>query len=100
MSRIELAFSPAMAAAALDGRKCCTTPRTRHGDRGDEFEVAGVRFRIVQTLRGSLSQVRDTLHEAEGFETPQAFEETWRALHDDRFELARDYHIHFFARCP
>ena len=100
MTLIELRFSPAMAAAALDGSKCCTTRRERHGRRGDEFEVAGARFRIVQVLRGTLSQVRDTLYEAEGFETPEAFEETWRALHGGEFVTGREYQIHLFARCP
>ena len=96
---IGLAFSGEMAAAVLDGRKCCTTRRTRHGDRGDEFEVAGVGFRIVQVLPATLSDVRDVFHKAEGFATPQAFEEAWRALHGGEFE-AGEVWVHFFARLP
>ena len=97
---IELAFSGEMAAAVLDGRKCCTTRRTRHGDRGDKFDVAGVGFQIVQVLPATLSDVRDALYEAEGFATPQAFEETWRALHGGAFEADREVWVHFFARLP
>lgn len=100
VSRIDLEFSGEMAAAVLNGRKCCTTRRTRHGDRGDEFEVVGVGFRLVQVLRATLPDVRDALYMAEGFATPQAFEETWRALHGGEFETGRDVYVHFFARLP
>ena len=97
---VESRFSPAMAEAAVGGWKCCTTRGREIGRRGDEFEIAGVRFRIVQVLRGTLSQVRDTLYEAEGFANPADFEGTWRSLHRGHFTTGRDYWIYLFARCP
>lgn len=100
VNRIDLAFSGEMASAVLDGNKCCTTRRTRHGDLGDEFAVAGVVFRILQVLPAALRDVRDVFHRAEGFATPQAFETAWRALHGGEFEAGRDVWVHFFARCP
>lgn len=98
VSRIDLAFSGEMAAFALAGRTCCTTSRARHGDRGDGFAVVGAGFRIVQVLCATLSDARDALCMAGGFATPQAFEETWRALHGGGFEADRHVYVHFFAR--
>lgn len=97
---IEIPFSPAMAEAAVSGWKCCTTRGHEMGRRGDEFTIAGVRFRIVQVLRGTITQVRDTLYEAEGFATPADFEETWKKLHRGHFTTGKEYWIHLFARCP
>lgn len=96
---VEIPFSPAMARAAITGRTCCTTHGRELGQRGDEFTVAGVRFRIVQVLRATLPQVRDMLYGAEGFATPADFEGTWRRLHRGRFTTRTEYWVYLFARC-
>ena len=98
--RIDLPVFWEPVAVFLQGRKCCITRSTRHGDPGNEFAVAGVMFRIVQVLPATLSDVRDVFHRAEGFATPQAFEEAWRELHGGEFEADREVWVHFFARLP
>jgi len=100
MALIDLKFSPDMAEAVLDGRKCCTSRSERKGAPGDEFEIEGVRFRIVDVKEEVLAHIGNDWYRLEGVDSPEAFERLWRSLHRGHYSLMRYYFVHFFARCP
>lgn len=95
---ISMPFSPEMVAAAIDGRKCCTTRSKPYGKPGDIFQVNGARFRLLEINIRTLYYVRQQLYRLEGFDTPEAFERTWRILHRNQFDASRAYFVHYFAR--
>ena len=85
MSEINLPFKPAMQEAILAGKKSCTSRYKRYGNPGDTFEMFGQRF-ILTSVIGmiGLGVVANQLFREEGFDTPEAFWETWRKLHPRR----------------
>jgi hypothetical protein len=100
MSLITLKFSSRMATAALEGRKICTSRDEQKGRAGDEFEIQGVRFRIIDVGTMTLQNVREHFYRLEGCESPEDFEILWRSLHRRNFSAEKVYFVHFFARCP
>lgn len=95
---ISIPFSPEMAAAALNGYKCCTTRSKPYGKTGDIFQINGVSFRILDIQQHTLNYVHQNLYRLEGFDTPEAFELAWRILHRGKFTSLLKYSVHFFVR--
>jgi hypothetical protein len=108
MPEIEIPFSHEMAIAALDGRKIATTRSEKKGEIGDIFDIidprdtdifiTGGRFRLIDVRQTTLLDVARNFYRLEGFDSPEAFEKGWRALHRGHFTLDKDYWIHFFGR--
>jgi len=110
MTQIEIPFSPDMAIAAIEGRKIATTRSERKGGIGDTFEIQArsdasgyplmefEKFRLIDIWETTLESVRDFYYHLEGFDSPEAFEKTWRALHRGHFMTDKYYFIHFFGR--
>jgi hypothetical protein len=110
MAQIEIPFSREMAIAIFEGRKIATTRSEKKGEIGDTFDVivshkthgffidAG-KCRLIDIWPNTwLTTVRDDLYRLEGFDSPEAFERGWRALHRGHFTTNKDYFVHFFAR--
>ena len=99
MSVIEIKFSHEMAEAAPNGWKVCTTRSEKKGEIGDTFDILGAKFVLIDVWLGNwITTVRDDLYRLEGFDSPEAFEKTWRALHRGHFTTNKDYVVHFFGR--
>jgi hypothetical protein len=106
MTQIDLPFSREMAIAAIDGHKIATTRSEQKGHRGDVFVIPGVdlgeceayTFRLIEIIGIDLDSVKNIYFRLEGFDSPEEFEKTWRALHRGHFTTGKMYYIHFFAR--
>ena len=111
MTQIDLPFSREMAIEAIDGRKIATTRSEQKGHRGDTFWFEdprrideermtkfGGQFRLIEIIGIDLDSVKNIYFRLEGFDSPEAFEKTWRALHRGHFTTGKMYYIHFFAR--
>ena len=112
MSAIEIPFSYEMAVAIIDGKKVATTRREAKGQIGDMFLIQDPRydpngwtaerhrhlFRLIEIMNVGLVTARDFYFRLEGFDSPEAFEETWRSLHRGHFTTGKLYYIHFFGR--
>jgi len=99
MSNIDLKFSPEMAKAAIEGRKCCTSRRSQKGDPGDEFEYEGVRFRLIDILLLSVLDIAFNYYRCEGFDTRDECAAELHRIYPDKGYNDRLY-VHFLARCP
>ena len=99
MTLINLKFSPEMARAALAGQKCCTSRREAKGKPGDEFEIKGVRFRVLTVQSVPLASIFVDLYGCEGFPDPSSCASAIRAIYPV-LDLVDSLHVHFFARCP
>ena len=99
MTHIDLKFSPEMAALALAGRKICTLRTTVKGAPGDTFDIDGVRFRLLDVIGGTATELVTTYCRLEGFDYVQDAAETIAAIYPG---IAPDawMNAHFFARCP
>lgn len=112
MTQIEILFSREMAIAAIEGRKIATTRNEKKGEIGDVFEIwhpdipkkeackffATPKFRLIDIQDMPLSVVCCRWFRLEGFDSPEAFEKTWRSLHRGHFTTGKTYYIHFFTR--
>lgn len=98
--KIDLPFSERMRRAVLNGRKCCTTRRTRKGDPGDWFALDGETFRILDICPLPLWRIRDLYFLLEGCTSKEHFECLWRYLHGGAFEEHAICWVHFFVRFP
>jgi len=99
MGEVQIRFSPEMAHAALEGRKCCTSRRDLKGLPGDLFDIDGSRFRILHVSRERVNDIVLQFSRLEGFHLSTTCKETLNALYPDLD--GRDYlYVHFFARCP
>ena len=106
MTQIEIPFSREMAIAAIDGKKIATTRSEQKGHRGDTFGIPGVdlgecetyMFRLIEIIGIDLDSVKNIYFRLEGFDSPEAFEKAWRALHRGHFTTGKMYYIHFFER--
>lgn len=107
MATIEIPFSREMAFAAIEGRKVATTRSEPKGEIGDVFTLQyppglggdyPFKYRLLEIMVVDLITVRDLYFRLEGFESPAAFEKTWRALHRGHFTQGKLYYMHFFGR--
>ena len=110
MTEIDIPFSREMAIAAIDGYKIATTRSEKKGEIGDIFYIDEIRphliaqqrhkpmFRLIDVRYTPLLDVARNYYRLEGFDSPEAFEKTWRALHRGHFTTGKPYHIHFFGR--
>ncbi|GEM_PF-1651759 len=99
MPVIPLAFAPEMEELIIQGKKCCTSRHERKGDIGDLFLVKDRLYRIVHIHSCALYSVRDAYYNAEGFSSPEEFQQFWDRLYPKR-SLHRDsqiLYVHFFA---
>lgn len=99
MALVEIPFSPEMARAALDGRKCCTSRREVKGDPGDEFGVEGVRFRLLDVQMMHVRDITEKLFRLEGFKSRFTCSQTLHYLYPG-MSGSDSLWVHFFARCP
>ena len=116
MTEIDIPFSREMAIAAIEGRKIATTRSEPKGKVGDTFPIQDPRlteqgiqtiyniptFRLIDIVPVNLAVVKCEYYRLEGFDNPEAFEKTWRALHRGHFTIdrphCRPYYTHFFGR--
>ena len=111
MVQIDIPFSREMAIAAIEGRKIATTRSEKKGEIGDTFWFEdprrvgeermikyGGQFRILDIRQVTLFTVMDWYYRLEGFDSPEAFEATWRSLHRGHWSPRKKYWIHFFGR--
>jgi len=108
MATIEIPFSREMAIAAIDGRKVATTRSEAKGQIGDTFEIEEPRdnfakgdtclYCLIEIMSVDLITVRNLYFRLEGFDSPEAFEKTWRALHRGHFTTGKLYCMHVFGR--
>ena len=115
MTEIDIPFSREMAIAAIEGRKIATTRSEPKGKVGDTFKIPDPRpgrghlqgafnpkFRLLDIFPVNLSTVKCEYYRLEGFDSPEDFEKTWRALHRGHFTVdkphCRPYYTHFFGR--
>ena len=99
-------FSREMAIAAIGGWKVATTRSEAKGQIGDVFGIISPEnrfdtfptFRILEIMAVDLLTVRDLYFRLEGFDSPEAFEKTWRALHRGHFTPGKLYYMHVFGR--
>ena len=98
MSLIDLQFTAEMEKAVLEGRKCCTSRRERHGNPGDRFIVGDVIFQIVDVIRVDLGEVAEAYFRLEGFESAQKFRDFWDHVYHAPISGWDMVYVHFFAR--
>jgi hypothetical protein len=112
MTTIEIPFSREMAVAAIEGRKIATTRGEPKGNNFDTFQIlhpelpesdgwkhfAKPTFRILDIFPRELDDVKFQYFRLEGFNSPNDFEKTWRALHRGHYSGDKEYYVHFFAR--
>ena len=99
MSLVDLKFSPEMARAVIAGKKCCTSRRERKGWPGDEFELEGARFRILDVMALTYNQVCVHLFRCEGVPDSIALVTVIERIYGD-LSPETPLFVHFFARCP
>jgi len=112
MALIDIPFPREMAIAAIDGNKVATTRSEPKGVIGDEFEIGDPRlkeaclelyfkdpsFCLLEIMAVDLETVKNLYFCLEGFDSPEAFERTWRALHRGHFTTGKLYYMHVFGR--
>jgi hypothetical protein len=64
----------------------------------DLGECEAYTFRLIEIIGIDLDSVKNIYFRLEGFDSPEEFEKTWRALHRGHFTTGKMYYIHFFAR--
>lgn len=97
--RVSLPFQPRWRGAVLAGAKTTTVRTKRYGAAGDEFEIDGVRFRLVAVEPMPLADACRRVWKEEGMESPEAFEATWRENHPTRGWRPEDaVWVHCFER--
>ena len=104
MTAITLNFTPDMGQAILEGRKCCTSRRSKKGEIGDTFGIDdGLlrrrTYRIADVHRMSWDHIVSNLYRPEGFDSPSACSAYFRAiypdLHNGRYNT--NLYVHWFA---
>lgn len=95
---VPLLFQQRWRPAVLAGTKTTTVRSKRHGAVGDEFEVEGVRFRLVEVRATTLGDARESWRD-EGMTSPDEFEAVWAANHPTRgFRPSDSVWLHRFER--
>ena len=83
----------------LEGAKTATVRTRRYGAAGDEFELDGARFRLVEVAQMPLAAARDRGWREEGMASPDEFERVWAENHPTRgFRGADSVWVHRFER--
>jgi hypothetical protein len=97
MTLINLKFSPEMKQALLEGRKCCTSRKTKKGDVGDVFVIDGRLYRILHVHMIGLHPLTYVYYDIEGFETPEEFCKFWENYNQGPVDWQSEAVVHFFA---
>lgn len=97
MPVIPLAFAPEMEELIIQGKKCCTTRRSLHGEVGDMFIVRDRIYRICHIHHCCLYSVKGAYYDAEGFTSPEAFQDFWEKTIEPSFDEFNTVFLHFFA---
>jgi len=96
---IDIPFSPEMAQAALEGRKCCTSRNKVYGKPGDRFPIEGVLFMIGDVSPNLLEDVAYQLYREEGFDEPRGFIDIWGRLHPQKgYRPEQTVYTHWFQK--
>ena len=97
MAHVRIPFQPRWRPLVLSGAKTTTVRTRRYGAPGDEFEVEGARFRLVEVAQTTLAAARDGTWREEGMESPAEFERVWRENHPTRgFDGTHQVWVHRF----
>lgn len=100
MALVRLPFQPRWRPLVLSGAKTTTVRTRRHGEAGDEFDVEGARFRLLEVAHAPLSVARDRWWREEGMSSPAEFESVWAQNHPTRgFRGSDQVWVHRFERC-
>ena len=95
---LAIPFDPSMKAAALCGKKTCTSRNEVYGNPGDTFPLDDCFFELQSVKRKSLGFVARCLYRAEGFESEEEFKNFWMKLHPKkRYDPGHTVYVHFFA---
>jgi hypothetical protein len=86
--------------AVLSGKKKSTTQIHWYGDKGDTFDVLGVRFKITSIKRMTLKKAFLTQYKREGFKSPEEFKQVWMKFHQYRrhWGMNKKALVYSFAR--
>jgi hypothetical protein len=96
---VTIPFRAEFKEAMLDSRKTATSRTRQYGKRGDQFEAFGAPFVILQVQKLTLREIADKWFEAEGVESPKAFEAKWAEIHPDKgFIPEQEVFLHLFMR--
>lgn len=99
--KIELEFAPGMASAVLEGRKCCTIRREKHGEAGDTFGVEGRTYRILQIHQTCLCFAVIDFYGAAGFASHAELRDAYQKQYNlQKWDGEMTVFVHFFARVP
>jgi len=110
LKNITIPFSREMAIAAIEGRKVATTRGEEKGEIGDEFDIReprddedhfagdGYTYRLIEIMAVDLETVANLYFRLEGFNSPDEFRATWRALHRGHYTTDKLYYMHVFGR--
>lgn len=83
----------------MSGAKTTTVRTKRYGAVGDEFEVEGELFKLVEVRQSSLMAARDDVWKDEGMTDPDEFQLEWHKNHPERgFRATDSVWIHRFER--
>ncbi len=88
-----------MARASIEGRKIMTSRDEEKGKPGDEFEIEGVRFRLIDVLYLTMIEITRVYYRCEGFETPEECFKVISSIYPGRTGFDR-LCSHFYARLP
>jgi hypothetical protein len=107
MPEIDIPFSFNMALAAVEGRKVATTRGDKKGEIGDTFPIPDPRpetsgdaflYQLIEIMAVDLETVANLYFRLEGFNSPDEFRATWRALHRGHYTTDKLYYMHVFGR--
>ena len=105
MAQIHIPFSREMAVAVMEGNKVATTRSEKKGEIGDWFNLENPLlpgdtgdFNLIEIMAVDLITVKNLYFRLEGFDSPEAFEKTWRSLHRGHFTTDKLYYMHVFGR--
>lgn len=84
MALVRLPFQPRWRPLVLRGAKTTTVRTKRYGEPGDEFELEGARFRLVEVVQMPLRAARERWWREEGMSGPDEFERVWAENHPTR----------------
>ena len=100
MAEIMLPFREDMRRAILDGRKVCTSRRTRHGAVGDTFNLGTPEepriYFIAAIVKLPLDFVAITLFREEGTNSMREFIALWEEIYPEGYDPNALVFVHFF----
>lgn len=85
----------------LQGIKTYTSRPQAMGSPGQMFVAFGARFCLTEVEPIKLSRVCEEFYEQEGFDSPEAFVETWESIHPFKgYTPSQTVYLHKFFKVP